>query len=127
MAKILTVHSFRRGRGKSNIAANLAMLLAADGRRVGVIDTDLYEPGVHLLFGLDNSAPGPTLNDYLAGACTIEQAARDVSAGLGGRGRVFLVPADPDTSAVRHALRGGYAMERLADGLRDLEAALDLD
>lgn len=41
---IVSVHSYRGGTGKSNTTANLAALLAAEGRRVGVIDTDLQSP-----------------------------------------------------------------------------------
>src|SRR5262245_53203 len=52
MAKIIAIHSFRGGTGKSNTTANIAALLAADGRRVGVIDTDIQSPGIHVLFGL---------------------------------------------------------------------------
>jgi len=38
MARIISIHSFRGGTGKSNTTANLAALLAAEGRRVGVVD-----------------------------------------------------------------------------------------
>ena len=49
MSKIISIHSFRGGTGKSNTTANLAGLLAAEGRRVGVIDTDIQSPGIHVL------------------------------------------------------------------------------
>ncbi len=52
MAKIISVHSFRGGTGKSNTAANMAAMLALDGKRVGVVDTDIQSPGIHVLFGL---------------------------------------------------------------------------
>jgi MinD-like ATPase involved in chromosome partitioning or flagellar assembly len=52
VARIISIHSFRGGTGKSNTAANLAAVLAADGQRVGVIDTDIQSPGIHILFGL---------------------------------------------------------------------------
>lgn len=53
MSKIISVHSFRGGTGKSNTSANLAYLCAAQGLRVGVVDTDIQSPGIHVLFGLD--------------------------------------------------------------------------
>jgi len=53
MARIVAVHSFRGGTGKSNVTANLAALLAAAGHRVGVVDTDIQSPGIHVLFGFD--------------------------------------------------------------------------
>ena len=45
MSKIISVHSFRGGTGKSNTTANLAAVLASQGQRVGVIDTDIQPPG----------------------------------------------------------------------------------
>ena len=44
MSKIIAVHSFRGGTGKSNTTANVTTLLAAEGRRVGVVHTDLQSP-----------------------------------------------------------------------------------
>ncbi len=41
LARIVSVHTFRGGTGKSNTTANLAAVLAATGKRVGVIDTDI--------------------------------------------------------------------------------------
>ena len=41
MAKIVSIHSFRGGTGKSNITANVAAQIAMQGHRVGVIDTDM--------------------------------------------------------------------------------------
>jgi non-specific protein-tyrosine kinase len=43
------------GEGKSTTVANLAIALAEGGRQVIVIDADLRRPGLHLLFGLDNT------------------------------------------------------------------------
>ncbi|HKX68464.1 MAG TPA: P-loop NTPase, partial [Intrasporangium sp.] len=92
MAPILSIHSFRGGTGKSNLAANVATLLAAEGRRIGVVDTDLQSPGVHVLFGMSQDAIRRSLNDYLWGRCQIGDAAHDVTSSLdeGLAGRVFL-------------------------------------
>ncbi len=65
MAKIISVHSFRGGTGKSNTTANVATVLASQGLRVGVIDTDIQSPGIHILFGLDGNKINHSLNDYL--------------------------------------------------------------
>jgi len=83
MAKIISVHSFRGGTGKSNTSANLAALYAMDGLRVGVVDTDIQSPGIHVIFGLDEDDAVYSLNDYLWGKCNIEQAACDVSEVIG--------------------------------------------
>ena len=55
MSKIISVHSFRGGTGKSNTTANIAALLAMDGARVCVVDTDINSPGIHVLFNLDEA------------------------------------------------------------------------
>jgi anion-transporting ArsA/GET3 family ATPase len=61
---VVSIHSFRGGTGKSNLAANLAVQLGRRGMRVGVIDTDIQSPGIHVLFGATASttvAVPPTL------------------------------------------------------------------
>jgi len=53
MSKIISIHSFRGGTGKSNTTANVSVLLASQGYKVGVVDTDIQSPGIHVLFGFD--------------------------------------------------------------------------
>jgi MinD-like ATPase involved in chromosome partitioning or flagellar assembly len=65
MAKIVSIHSFRGGTGKSNTTANVATLLSLMGKRVGVIDTDIQSPGIHILFGMTGESVNVALNDYL--------------------------------------------------------------
>jgi MinD-like ATPase involved in chromosome partitioning or flagellar assembly len=84
MSKIISIHSYRGGTGKSNTTANLAALVAREGNRVGIIDTDLPSPGIHILFGLGETQGDRTLNDFLWGKCKITDAAHDVSAVLEG-------------------------------------------
>lgn len=129
MSKIISVHSFRGGTGKSNTTANLAALLAVAGNRVGVIDTDINSPGIHVLFGLEESTMGHSLNDYLWGKCSIEEAAHDVTANLGSeiKGRVFLVPSSIKVGEITRVLKEGYDVGLLNDGFRDLVDQLNLD
>jgi MinD-like ATPase involved in chromosome partitioning or flagellar assembly len=128
VARIVSVHSFRGGTGKSNITANLAATIALAGRRVGVIDTDIQSPGIHVLFGLDEQHMDRALNDYLWGRCPIEAAAYDVSAVLGGRGgSLFLIPSSIKTGEIARVLREGYDVAMLNDGLRELVERLALD
>ena len=63
MCEIISVHSFRGGTGKSNLTANLAATLALKGKRVGVVDTDIQSPGIHVIFGLDEDTMNYSLND----------------------------------------------------------------
>ena len=50
MSKIISIHSFRGGTGKSNLTANLAAQAAALGNRVAIVDTDIQSPGILLDF-----------------------------------------------------------------------------
>jgi septum site-determining protein MinD len=129
MGKIVTIHSFRGGTGKTNISANIAGLLAKIGLKVGIVDTDIQSPGIHVLFGLDEGSIDKTLNDFVWGNCKIEDAAHDVTAELGGdaEGKLYLVPSSIKASDVAKILREGYNHAKLGDGLKALDAALGLD
>ena len=128
MPTIVSVHSFRGGTGKSNVTANLSTLLAAGGRRVGVIDTDIQSPGIHVLFGLDESTMTRSLNDYLWGKCPIEQTAHDVTPRPeAAAGRVLLIPSSIEAREIARVLREGYDVGLLNDGIHTLIDALRLD
>ena len=105
------------------------MLLAAANHRVGVIDTDIQSPGIHVLFGLDESTMTHSLNDYLWGKCAIEQAALNVTPRLKANlpGQVFLIPASINAGEIARVLREGYDVGMLNDGLHQLVQTLKLD
>ena len=129
MPKIISVHSFRGGTGKSNTTANVAALLAMDGSRVGVVDTDIASPGIHVLFNLDETEMVHSLNDYLWGKCAIEEAAHDVTGHVGGeiKGQIFLIPSSIKAGEIARILREGYDVGLLNDGFRDVVEKLKLD
>jgi MinD-like ATPase involved in chromosome partitioning or flagellar assembly len=129
LARVISIHSFRGGTGKSNLAANLAALLAARGLRVAVVDTDIQSPGIHILFGLRGITIEHTLNDYLWGRVAIEEAAIDVTDQVGApiAGRVFLLPSSIRSGEIARVLREGYDARALTSGLRQLARALALD
>jgi septum site-determining protein MinD len=129
MSKIISIHSFRGGTGKSNTTANVTALLAASGLRIGVIDTDLQSPGIHVLFGVDEDKLTPSLNDYLWGKCEIEEAAQDVTPLLGVpiSGQVFLIPASMKPGEITRIVNQGYDPGLLSDGFHRLLDELKLD
>ncbi|HDN80576.1 MAG: MinD/ParA family protein [Thermoproteota archaeon] len=135
MAKIVSIHSFRGGTGKSNITANIAALVARKGHRVGIIDTDIQSPGIHILFGLDEEKVDKTLNDYLWDRCAIEDAAYDVGALLKvGKGEVavmgggiYLIPSSLKAGEIAKVLREGYDVGLLNEGFQKLIQKLELD
>ena len=129
MVKIISMHSFRGGTGKSNTTANVAALLAGEGQRVGVVDTDIQSPGIHVLFGLAGEKIDHTLNDYLWGKCDIQHAAHDETPNLDPdlKGRVFLIPSSIKVGAITRVLREGYDAQLLTRGLGLLIEKLELD
>ncbi len=132
MGRIISTHSYRGGTGKSNITANLAVMQAAAGKRVAIIDTDLPSPGVHMLFGLDEQPVKHTLNDYLWNTCSIADAVSDVSHVMTSEqqaagGKIFLVPASMRAQDLTRIVREGYDANVLNDGLFELLDNLELD
>ncbi|NJN84221.1 MAG: Mrp/NBP35 family ATP-binding protein [Caldilineaceae bacterium] len=49
---IVAVASGKGGVGKSTVSTNLAVSLALDGAKVGVLDADIYGPNIPMMFGL---------------------------------------------------------------------------
>ena len=129
MSTIISVHSFRGGTGKSNTTANIAALLAMEGKRVGVVDTDIQSPGIHVLFGVTEADMKHSLNDYLWGTCDIKSTAVDVTqrVGISGGGIIYLIPSSVKTNEIARVLREGYDVGLLNDGFEDLIKQLKLD
>ena len=140
-SKIVVVHSFRGGTGKSNLTSNLAISLAKQGKRVGIIDTDLQSPGIHVLFGLEDEAIDRTLNDYLWGRCALHEAAYDLSYLVQDQssssipdnilgstpGNIYLIPASTKANYITRILQEGYHEEMLLDGFSEVIRDLQLD
>jgi ATP-binding protein involved in chromosome partitioning len=53
----LIILSGKGGVGKSTVAANLAITLAQDGHRVGLLDVDIHGPSIPKLMGIENQVP----------------------------------------------------------------------
>ena len=70
----MMVTSTTPGEGKSLTAANLAIAMALDGRKVILVDADLRRPTIHEKFGVRNT---PGLTNVLVGSMSIDKALQD--------------------------------------------------
>ncbi len=133
--KIVSIHSFRGGTGKSNTTANLAAQAALAGKRVGIVDTDIQSPGIHVLFGLDENKMGKTLNDFLHGKCAIGEVALNIgehATDSDGRAKLrgtnlWLLPSSIRGREISQIIREGYDVNRLNEGFQTILKELDLD
>lgn len=125
MAKIIAVHSFKGGTGKSNIVASLSVSFAEDGFRVCAVDSDITNPGLHVLYGLGNEPPHPTLSEYLLGKCDVLDMVKELK--VNRKGKLYLVPANLNCEAIKAFLKKGYDYERLNNGLQEIEKKLAPD
>lgn len=133
--KIVSIHSFRGGTGKSNVTANLASQIAMTGKRVGVVDTDIQSPGIHVLFGLDEQKMGRTINDYLHGKASIREVGYLVGNNtVEGEGRaqlagkeLYLFPSSIKGAEISQILQEGIDFNRLNEGFQTALSEFNLD
>ncbi len=57
--RIVAIASGKGGVGKSTVSANLAVALAAEGRRVGLLDADVYGPSQPRMLGISGRPASP--------------------------------------------------------------------
>ena len=133
--KIVSVHSFRGGTGKSNTTANLAAQVAMAGKRVGVVDTDIQSPGIHVLFGLDENKMGKTMNDFLHGKASIREIGFLIGENTGNvEGRLklkdkdlWLFPSSIRGREISQILKEGVDFNKLNEGLQTTITEFNLD
>ncbi|MCC6730890.1 MAG: polysaccharide biosynthesis tyrosine autokinase [Chthonomonadales bacterium] len=109
-ASSLVVTSTAPGEGKSTTAANLAIAMALDGKRVILVDADLRRPTLHQKFGLSQK---PGLTNVLIGQASLEDALQETNIeGL----RIVTSGAIPPNPA---ELLNSRAMRGLNDQLKE--------
>lgn len=129
MSVTIAVHSFHRGVGKTFTAVNLATSFALKGHQVAIVDTSLQSPGVHYPFGIRENTLEFSLNDYLHGRTSIQQATYNITPQLNVEmpGQIFLTPASLEAEDILQVVQKGYNLDIFRRGLDDLSDKLDLD
>jgi len=99
MGKIVAIHSYKGGTGKTLLSINLATLYANRGKGVVLLDLDFRAPSLQAILKVQNSEYW--INDYLNGVCDIKKALIDLSETHAKRGRLLVGLANPSTEAIR--------------------------
>ncbi len=55
---VIAIASGKGGVGKSTVTSNLAVVLAKNGAKVGIIDADIFGPSIPVMFNAENAKPG---------------------------------------------------------------------
>lgn len=127
--QIISVHSYRGGTGKSNITANLGVLLAARGLKIGLADMDIQSPGMHALFGFEATSFTYCLNDFLWSRCRMEEAVYELGPLLEKpvSGALWFLPSSIRPGDIARIVNDGYDVDRLNDGLNAFASHFGLD
>ncbi|MEM2263450.1 MAG: MinD/ParA family protein [Candidatus Bathyarchaeia archaeon] len=99
MGKIVAVHSYKGGTGKTLISINLAVSLAKLGKKVCLMDLDFRAPSLSTLLGVGKV--DYWLNDYLNGICEIDRVLVNLSDRIKSQGTFFVGLANPSIEAIR--------------------------
>ena len=99
MGKIIALHSYKGGTGKTLLSVNLATTYAKQGKDVCLLDMDFRAPSLQAVFRVNSNEHW--LNDYLNGACEIKRVLIDLSNPHGGNRRFLVGLANPATEAIR--------------------------
>ncbi|RZN36598.1 MAG: hypothetical protein EF813_07080 [Methanosarcinales archaeon] len=104
MGKVITIHSYRGGTGKTSVATNVATRLSQSGKTTCLIDMDFRAPSLNTMFDYE---PDHWINDYLEGRCELDSALVDFSDKLGLGGKMLIGFANPDVTAAREMMEKG--------------------
>ena len=99
MGKIIAVHSYKGGTGKTLLSINLSAALAKLGKNVCLFDLDFRAPSLTTLLGVEKAEHW--LNDYLNNASDINKVLIDLTDRIGNSGKFCVALANPGTEAIR--------------------------
>jgi len=99
LGKIIAVHSYKGGTGKTLLSINLAATFAAHGKKVCLVDLDFRAPSLSTILKIEKAEHW--MNDYLNGTIEIGKVLIDLSDKIQNRGNLFVGLANPSTEAIR--------------------------
>lgn len=99
MSKIIAVHSYKGGTGKTLLSVNLAATFAKAGKKVCVFDLDFRAPSLFAILKVGQAQFW--FNDYLNNTVDIGKVLVDLSSRLTGNGKFYAALANPSTEAIR--------------------------
>ena len=99
MSKIVAVHSYKGGTGKTLLSVNIATTFAKHGKKVCLFDLDFRAPSLFSILNVQNAEYW--LNDYLNGTVDINKVLIDLSSKVPGNGKLLVGFANPATEAIR--------------------------
>jgi len=101
------ITSARKGEGKSTTLVNLSCAIAASGKRIIIVDTDLRNPSIQRILG---SRHALGLTSVLAGECSLDKALQPTN-----HPGLFLLPSGPVPPNPAELLQSAAMKETIAD------------
>ena len=99
MGKIIAIHSYKGGTGKTLLSVNLAATFVKAGKKVALIDLDFRAPSLFAILKSEDAQVW--FNDYLNNTSEVETILMDLSSKVSGEGKFYAGLANPATEAIR--------------------------
>ena len=99
MGKIIAVHSYKGGTGKTLLSINLAATFAKRNKKVCLIDFDFRAPSLSTILKIEKTEHW--INDYLNGSYEFEKVLIDLSYRINKKGKLYVGLANPSVEAIR--------------------------
>lgn len=125
--KVIAFHSYKGGTGKTTCIVNLAASYASEGKKVCLIDFDVYAPSLVSYF---DASPDYYIHDVLTGDAGINEVLVDYSKELGVKGELhvaFSSPAKEDIHGVEIRYDDNFQLKALREFLAVKKQLLERD
>lgn len=130
MGKMITIHSYKGGTGKSQLSVNLAAVYALRDKKVALLDLDFRAPTLHEVFKPKNLKY--FMNNVLDGRANIDECLIDCSSKIGKENKLYVGFADFSTEAIKEMVSRGRkweieALKRLLNSRKKLLNEMKFD